>query len=78
MARTETRLHLDTRDWLSRVESLGELRRVDGASWEEDIGRVTEMLHHTDESPAVLFDHIPGYPAGACWSTRTATRTGWR
>jgi UbiD family decarboxylase len=66
MAQTETRrgLHLDTRTWLQEVDALGELRRVDGASWQEDIGRVTEMLHHTDESPAVLFDNIPGYPAG--------------
>jgi 4-hydroxy-3-polyprenylbenzoate decarboxylase len=32
--------------------------------WEENIGRITEMLQHTDEAPAVLFDHIPGYPGG--------------
>src|SRR5579875_1344334 len=58
------RRHLDTREWLARVEALGELRRLDGVGWEEDIGRITEMLHHTDEAPAVLFDHIPGYPPG--------------
>jgi UbiD family decarboxylase len=54
----------DLRDWIERVRDLGELRDVRGATWEEDIGRVTEMLHHTDDSPAVLFDDIPGYPAG--------------
>ncbi|HET9000609.1 MAG TPA: UbiD family decarboxylase, partial [bacterium] len=56
--------YTDLRDWLRAVEGMGELRRVDGATWEEDIGRITEMLHHTDESPAVLFDAIPGYPRG--------------
>src|SRR5207244_11956192 len=56
--------YTDLRDWIERVRDLGELRDVRGASWEEDIGRVTEMLHHTDDSPAVLFDDIPGYPKG--------------
>src|SRR5438105_4316100 len=54
----------DLRDWIERVRDLGELRDVREASWQEDIGRVTEMLHHTDDSPAVLFDDIPGYPSG--------------
>ncbi len=54
----------DLRDWIERVRDLGELREVRGATWEEDIGRITEMLHHTDDSPAVLFDDIPGYPSG--------------
>src|SRR5437870_8496060 len=54
----------DLRDWIERVRDLGELREVRGASWEEDIGRITEMLHHTDDAPAVLFDDIPGYPHG--------------
>jgi UbiD family decarboxylase len=56
--------YTDLRDWLRAVEQMGELRRVDGASWQEDIGRVAEMLHHTEESPAVLFDAVPGYPKG--------------
>ncbi len=54
----------DLRDWLRIVDELGELRRVEGASWQEDIGAVTEMLDHTPDSPAALFDDIPGYPRG--------------
>ena len=54
----------DLRDWIAQARTLGEVRDVRGASWQEDIGRVTEMLHHTDDSPAVLFDDIPGYPTG--------------
>jgi UbiD family decarboxylase len=37
---------------------------VAGATWQEDIGHVTEMLHHTDDAPVVVFDEVPGYPAG--------------
>ena len=54
----------DLREWIDAVRPTGELREVRGASWEEDIGQVTEMLHHTDDSPAVLFDDIPGYAHG--------------
>jgi UbiD family decarboxylase len=54
----------DLRSWITAADSMGELRRVTGASWQEDIGQVAEMLIHTLGSPAVLFDEIPGYPAG--------------
>ena len=54
----------DLRDWIDCVRERGEVRDVSGASWQEDIGRITEMLHHTDPAPAVLFDDIPDYPRG--------------
>jgi UbiD family decarboxylase len=54
----------DLRDWIQRVDAVGELRRVRGATWQEDIGAVAELLDHADGSPCVLFDDIPGYPAG--------------
>ena len=54
----------DLRDWIERADEMGELRTVTGASWEQDIGEVSEMLIHTLGSPTVLFDEIPGYPAG--------------
>jgi len=56
--------HQDLRDWLQMVEAIGELRVLEGVDWEENIGRISEMLVHTDGAPAVLFDKIPGYPAG--------------
>src|SRR5712692_450907 len=56
--------YTDLRTWIAAARELGEVKDVHGASWQEDIGRVTEMLHHTDDSPAVLFDDIPGYPTG--------------
>jgi 4-hydroxy-3-polyprenylbenzoate decarboxylase len=54
----------DTREWIERAKAAGELRVVTGASWQEDIGAITEMLDHAEDTPCVLFDEIPGYPAG--------------
>src|SRR5438309_8280322 len=56
--------HEDMRDWLEQVDALGELRVLEGVDWQENIGRIAEMLVHTDGAPAVLFDQIPGYPEG--------------
>ncbi|HXV82557.1 MAG TPA: UbiD family decarboxylase [Candidatus Binatia bacterium] len=54
----------DLREWLDAVDGLGELKRVRGANTEEDIGAITEMLDHAEESPCVLFDEIPNYKRG--------------
>jgi UbiD family decarboxylase len=56
--------HEDLRDWLEMVDAIGELRVLEGVDAEENIGRITEMLHHTDGAPAVLFDRIPGFQPG--------------
>jgi UbiD family decarboxylase len=56
--------YTDLRSWIERAQAMGELREVDGASWQEDIGHASEMLVHTLGAPAVLFDNIPGYPTG--------------
>src|SRR5512146_1611425 len=54
----------DLRSWIAAADAIGELRVVKGASWEADIGEISEMLIHTLGAPAVLFDDIPGYPSG--------------
>jgi UbiD family decarboxylase len=54
----------DLREWLKIVEGLGELKVVEGANVEEDIGMATELINHTNGSPAVIFDNIPGYAKG--------------
>src|SRR5215470_16016650 len=59
----QSRWH-DLRDWLDIVDGLGELKRVQGANSEEDIGAITEMLDHNEESPCVLFDEIPNFKPG--------------
>src|SRR5438093_10710219 len=54
----------DLRDWLQRVDGLGELQTVRGANTEEDIGMATELLGRTRPSKATLFDEIKGYRKG--------------
>jgi UbiD family decarboxylase len=54
----------DAREWLARVDAIGELRVVRGVDWQSGIGEITELLDHTEGSPCVLFDDIPGYPSG--------------
>ena len=54
----------DLREWMTEVDSLGELCLVEGASWQEDIGHITEMLDHNAGAPCVLFDRIPDYEPG--------------
>ena len=52
------------REYIDEVDKLGELKRVSGATWEEGIGLATELLQHSEQAPAALFDDIPGYPKG--------------
>jgi UbiD family decarboxylase len=54
----------DTRQWIDRVRAIGELRDVTGVDWQAGIGEVTELLDHSEGSPCVLFDEVPGYEAG--------------
>ena len=54
----------DLREWIVEADRLGELRRVSGATWQEDIGMAAEMLSHRDDAPVVLFDDVPGCPKG--------------
>ena len=58
--------HEDLREWIERVEGIGELLRVDGADWNLEMGSIAEMIYHAkpDNPPAILFENIPGYPKG--------------
>jgi 4-hydroxy-3-polyprenylbenzoate decarboxylase len=53
----------DLRDWLRRVEELEDLKRLDGADWNLEIG-CTTTLNWKKRGPALLFDKIKGYPEG--------------
>src|SRR5574341_475468 len=54
----------DLRGWLEGVDSFGELRVVEGADWNQEIGAVAEVASQAEPPPAVLFDKIKDYPAG--------------
>ena len=58
-------VHYDSlRDFLQQIDTLGELRTISGASWQEEIGALTDVLQHDEKAPAVIYDEIPGYPKG--------------
>lgn len=54
----------DLREWIERVDSLGELTRIDGADVATEIGGLTDLYQWDMGNPALLFDRIKGYPAG--------------
>lgn len=68
----------DLRDYLNTLDRLGELKRINGAGWEEDIGGITELMVERS-GPALLFDEIRDYPKGyrvAANLFNTVKRTG--
>ncbi len=63
----KTPKYTDLREWLEIVDSVGELKKIDGADWNLEMGTLAEILSRETKSgsvPAVLFDNVPGYPKG--------------
>src|SRR5579872_1853946 len=54
----------DLREWIEQADKLGEIRRVNGASWQEDIGMAAEIVQHSETAPCIVFDEIPGCTKG--------------
>ena len=55
----------DLRDFIKVVEGMGELKVIEGADCESEIGTITELcIADIPNPPALLFDKIKGYPAG--------------
>ena len=54
------------RDWIEKVDGFGELLRVDNASWDAEMGSITQMMTEKSRgnAPALLFDNIPDYEQG--------------
>ncbi|MGH7816730.1 MAG: hypothetical protein ACREOR_05025, partial [Candidatus Binatia bacterium] len=52
----------DVRQWLNLVESMGELKRVDGADWNLEIGALAELIYRERSGaiPALLFEQVKG------------------
>ncbi len=53
----------DLRNFIEILEEIDELKVIDGADWNCEIGAITEYLADHN-GPAVLFDNIKDYPAG--------------
>ncbi|MBI4320803.1 MAG: UbiD family decarboxylase [Chloroflexi bacterium] len=54
----------DMRGWLAKIEDFGELRRVDGADLEKELGAVYELSWSKRSLPTIIYDRIPGYRPG--------------
>jgi UbiD family decarboxylase len=54
----------DLRAWLSKVEAMGELKQVDGADWNIEMGTISVLHSQSEPCSALLFDNIKGYPSG--------------
>jgi UbiD family decarboxylase len=53
----------DLRGWLEEVNEMGELKHVEGAHWDREIGAISELMAERN-GPALLFDNIQDYPKG--------------
>jgi UbiD family decarboxylase len=53
----------DLRGWLKKIEAMGQLKSVIGASADLEIGIISE-LNGQRRGPALLFDEIPGFRKG--------------
>ena len=62
--KTQTAVPTDLREWLRKIDEIGELQTVTGATAEEDIGMATELLGRTRPSKATIFDEVVGYKKG--------------
>jgi 4-hydroxy-3-polyprenylbenzoate decarboxylase len=62
--KTTTQIPTDLREWLKKIDEIGELQVVTGANTDEDIGMATEILGRTRPSKATIFDEIVGYKKG--------------
>jgi 4-hydroxy-3-polyprenylbenzoate decarboxylase len=55
----------DVREWIGKVGEMGEIKVVEGADWNLEIGAISVLASkHKENSPALLFDRIKNYPAG--------------
>jgi UbiD family decarboxylase len=54
----------DLRSWITKAESIHELKRIDGAHWNLEIGAIGSLNVKRKDCPALLFDEIVDYPPG--------------
>ena len=54
----------DLREWIARIEEMGELTRIEGADPNLEIGGLTDLYQWEMENPALLFEKIKGHPEG--------------
>lgn len=52
------------REFISQVDTIGELSHVRGGNWALEIGALTDVVRRTlpDKGPALVFEDIEDYP----------------
>jgi UbiD family decarboxylase len=55
----------DVRGWIKEVQEMGELKTIEGADWNLEIGALSVLASkHKENTPALLFDRVKDYPKG--------------
>jgi UbiD family decarboxylase len=54
----------DLRQFIEEARTAGELKVVEGADWDLELGTITHLAGDKGNSPVLLFDKIKGYPQG--------------
>lgn len=54
----------DFRKWLSDMDGMKKLKRIENADWDLEIGCATALNLLKESRPVLLFDNIKGYPPG--------------
>ncbi|MBI4330135.1 MAG: UbiD family decarboxylase [Chloroflexi bacterium] len=54
----------DLRGFIARAQEIGEVKIIEGADWDLEIGAITAWQGESGNSPLLLFDKIKGYPPG--------------
>ena len=59
-------LYRGLRDWLAKVDRIGELRSLEGIDWNLEMGAVVDVLYreHPPYPPALIFDKIKDHAQG--------------
>jgi 3-polyprenyl-4-hydroxybenzoate decarboxylase len=54
------------RDYLLKIEEMGELKSLNGVDWNLEMGAVVDVLYreHPPYPPVLIFDEIKGYGKG--------------
>jgi 4-hydroxy-3-polyprenylbenzoate decarboxylase len=54
----------DLRDWIARVDEIGQLTRIAGADAATEVGGLVDLYQQSAGNPALLFDRLTGYSTG--------------
>jgi UbiD family decarboxylase len=63
----------DLREFITQIDTLQALRRIEGADAHHEIGAITEVAAGMAECPALLFDRIKGFAPGMRVLTNAVT-----